>query len=60
MEPAVSQDSIAADMGLAADLTQFVLRKWLEANAYLPVGTIAEDSGRTGTRKLAMIKRPLF
>ncbi|WP_027168848.1 CopG family transcriptional regulator [Mesorhizobium sp. WSM3224] len=42
-------DSLAGEMRMSrADLIRFVLREWLETNAYLPVPSIDEDSQTNG------------
>ncbi|WP_256750521.1 ribbon-helix-helix protein, CopG family [Mesorhizobium sp. Mes31] len=52
LEPATDDalNSIAAEMGIGrSDLIQIVLREWLEANAYLPVRMIDEESETEGS-----------
>ncbi|SJM34133.1 ribbon-helix-helix domain-containing protein [Mesorhizobium delmotii] len=52
LEPATADalNSIAAEMKIGrSDLIQIVLREWLEANAYLPVRTIDEESETGGS-----------
>jgi hypothetical protein len=52
LEPATEDalNSIAAEMKIGrSDLIQIVLREWLEANAYLPVRRIDEESETDGS-----------
>jgi metal-responsive CopG/Arc/MetJ family transcriptional regulator len=52
LEPATADaiDSIAAEMGVGrSDLIQFVLREWLETNAYLRVRFVDEESETDGS-----------
>jgi hypothetical protein len=52
LEPATEDalNSIAAEMKIGrSELIQIVLREWLEANAYLPVRTIDEESETGGS-----------
>ncbi|TIS53097.1 MAG: hypothetical protein E5W91_32440 [Mesorhizobium sp.] len=52
LEPATegAVNSIAAEMGIGrSELIQIVLREWLEANAYLPVRFIDEETEMDGS-----------